>query len=150
MTSKREINWTLGSGKQIVVQISVTRTHVTERELDADGIKMRVSADDVTKSQTVTAIVDDAIIDTAYMGMINRAIAPNNQGVVASIGRKVGLTDETLKLVEDAISDAAAEAESAPEIADCLSRIATREEARRKGAAEYDQHREMMRNVMGY
>lgn len=138
MTSKRTVKWTMSNGKEITVEIEVSRQHVTSERNNADGDVSMIDVDRVAESQSIVAYLDDAKFAVAYMGTIERNVAANDRGIVAAIGGKVGLVADTYKMVTDAIADATAEAESDPEIVACHERIARREAAFDAVHRDYD------------
>lgn len=138
MTSKRTVKWTMSNGKEITVEIEVGRKHITSEILYADGDNVTVDRDEIQESHSIVAYVDGAEFDRCGFDRPSR-IPANDRGIVAVIGEKVGLLADTYKLVNDAIDEAIAEAESDPEIAACRERIAKREAAFDAAQAEYDE-----------
>jgi len=148
MTGKRTVRWTASNGKEITVEISVTREHITSDTLWADGDSVVVERDEIKAVQSIVAMMDGTTIDEAYLGQIRYNIAPNSLGAVAAINKVVGLKAETLALVKAAIAQATVEAESDPEIMACRTRIADREAATDKATAEHIRHEKAVDNMM--
>jgi len=148
MTSKRTVRWTASNGKEITVEISVTREHTTRDTLWADGDSVVVERDEIKAVQSIVAMMDGTTIDEAYLGQLRYNIAPNSLGAVAAINKVVGLKAETLALVEATIAEATEEAESDPEIMACRARIADREAAADKATAEYERREKAVDNMM--
>ena len=125
----KRASWMTGTGKQATVDVEL----VTRRTIDLDGDKCTVACCEIE----ITASVEG-------MGMIGSGepttdVAANSKGLVARIG-SLGLTAETLALVEAAI----VEVKTSPEwLAQVAGQAAAIESGRR-----YDEHRERMRRAM--
>lgn len=124
---ERQITWTTRDGKPVVVTVAL----VTERTVDADGHVITVPCCEMTIRAEVNGVV------VGY-GRPERA---NHPVAVAKIG-KLGLTADNLSRIIAAIQ----EIEATPE----WTAKVERERAGEVAAREYDQHRAMMRKVMGY
>jgi hypothetical protein len=128
----KTITWTTKSNKAVVV----TMTIETSKEIDADGDKITVSCCDMHTTATVDGQTVGYNINT-----INANHPAHKLGAVAMCG-KLCIAQANY----DAIKAAQTELENTP---DWLAKVA-RQEASDKASKEYDAHRAMMRNVMGY
>ena len=130
--------WMTGTGKQAIVDVEL----VTSRAINLDGDKCTVACCEIE----ITAYIDGSADESWGPGLAvlghgapTTDVAANGKGLVARIG-KLGLTAETLALVEAAI----VEVKTSPEwLAQVAGQAAAIESGRR-----YDEHREMMRRAM--
>jgi hypothetical protein len=122
--------WMTKTGKQVDVSVEL----ITSKTVNADGVNVDVACCEI-----------EIIATVAGMGIVGtgapRTMRPTADGPVACIG-KLGLTTETLEMVNSAI----AEVKTAPE---WLAKIAA-EEAAEEESKRYDAHCATMRRAMGY
>lgn len=123
---KKQIEWTLGNGAKATYTIEIVR----EQVLDADGVKITVPCCEIRDS-----------FDISGMGYISSSLdklpRPRMIGtkqIVASVGQKVGIDQQTY----DAITAARKEVESDPEYAAKQERTANNQ---RKIAEQIAQER---------
>jgi hypothetical protein len=128
----KTITWTTKSNKAVVV----TMTIETIKEISADGDKITVSCCDMHTTATVDGQTVGYNINT-----INDNHPAHKLGAVAMCG-KLCIAQANY----DAIKAAQTALANTPE---WLAKVA-RKEASDKASKEYDAHRAMMRNVMGY
>lgn len=146
MTANRTVRWTLTSGKEIEVRISVTRKMVARRPINADGDIIEIGGTTLSEYQTIEAYLDASKVDEAYIGQI-QPIKPkvvNGVTVVAILGTKLGLTAERLESIEGATAQATAEAEADPDVMTYRARVARGEQAE----AEYEAHVRRVEDMM--
>lgn len=127
---KKEITWTLSTGKEAKVTVEL----ITKETIWADGDNVEVNCCEMK----ITAEVEgNGCIGTTRP----TSIPKNDRGLVAAIG-KLGINRDNLNRINAAI----AEIEATPE---WQAKIKGMEIAARE-SAEYEAHRAKMRKVMGY
>jgi hypothetical protein len=127
---KKEITWTLSTGKEAKVTIEL----ITKETIWADGDNVTIKC---CKMAIVAEVEGHGCVGTTKPNSIPK----NDRGLVAAIG-KLGINRENL----DKINAAIAEIEATPE---WQAKIKGMEIAARE-SAEYEAHRAKMRKVMGY
>ena len=118
MTSNRETELTMANGQKVKVVVTVERTVIRSERVNADGDVMECKVYKLNQSRQIVAYLDGQEIDNAGITGNIQYIRSKLPGVIAVIGNKVGLTQERIDLIEAAIKDATAEAESDPEVAE--------------------------------
>lgn len=90
MTNTKKITWTLGNGKTATAVVESTSKAIKHTGHDdwMGDIDMGTSYNTTT---TVRVVIDGATVAT---GNPSTRVAPNNQGIVAVIGGKVGLKQD--------------------------------------------------------
>ncbi len=147
MTATRTARWTGISGKEIEVRVQVTREMRQCAPTNADGVMVETTERELIESQSVVAYVDGTEVDRAYIGRIQHVRAKARADglvIVGIVGSKVGLTAETLALVETALAEAAAEAETDPEVVAYRARQTESD----KTESEYQAHAKRVDDMM--
>jgi hypothetical protein len=123
---KREVRWTLSTGKEAKVTIEL----VIKKTIDADGHKVTVPCCDLMIAAEVEG-----------MGVVGYGHPQKAQTAPAKIGR-LAISQENLGLINAAIS----EIEAMPE---WQAKVAGEQKVAEHDAV-YETHRAKMRKVMGY
>ena len=101
MTNTREITWTGSSGSEITVTItSISKT--TKRTANDDWLGKVDMGTGYSVTTKVSVSMDGKIVAT---GNPSTRVAPNNHGVVAVIGGKVGLKQDQYDAIVAAIDE---------------------------------------------
>jgi len=127
----KRVAWMTGTGKQATVAVEL----VTSRTINLDGDKHTVPCCEIE----ITAYVEG--MDMVGSGEPTYDISANNRGLIAHIGR-LGLTAETLALVDAAIAEVKASPEWVAKLAAQAAAI--------ESDARYEADRERIRRAMGY
>ena len=129
--TRKQVTWMLGSGKQATVTVAL----VTSRVNYSDGYNVEVPCCELS----ISAAVDGLGCVGTGKPQPNSRPHPAQPHVIAKIGT-LGLTKESLSLVNAAISEVAA----MPEWQAKLALIADNE----RGCREYEAHRDRVEQMM--